>query len=330
MTTKALLLAIIDAPEDDTPRLVYADWLEEHGEPDRAEFIRVQCKLARLPPSETEGEALESLAPDVINALEFLQKRERELWQEHDRLWAWPVSQWVNAWKFRRGFVESVTVRPERFLEHEGALFQAAPIRSVTFQTAMFQLSRPHVVCPSAGPLMQRLAECPSLARLSALSFWACYLGDNGVTTLALSTFLAQLHRLNLQDNDLGDTAVQALAASPNFAQLTSLDLSSNRISAAGTRALTASRYITGLASLNLAHNAIGDEGVQALAESPRFAQLTMLNLARTGLGTAAALALAESPHLPQLRSLDVRDNRIGNKARQVLKRRFGKGRCRF
>ena len=34
-------------PEDDAPRLVYADWLDEHDEPERAEFIRLQCELAR-------------------------------------------------------------------------------------------------------------------------------------------------------------------------------------------------------------------------------------------------------------------------------------------
>jgi uncharacterized protein (TIGR02996 family) len=28
---------------DDTPRLIYADWLEDHGQPELAEFIRVQC-----------------------------------------------------------------------------------------------------------------------------------------------------------------------------------------------------------------------------------------------------------------------------------------------
>jgi uncharacterized protein (TIGR02996 family) len=37
----AFLQAILDAPDDDTPRLVYADWLEEYGQPDRAAFIRV-------------------------------------------------------------------------------------------------------------------------------------------------------------------------------------------------------------------------------------------------------------------------------------------------
>src|SRR5262245_10972802 len=45
---EALLQAILADPEDDAIRLVYADYLEERGEPERAEFIRVQCDLARL------------------------------------------------------------------------------------------------------------------------------------------------------------------------------------------------------------------------------------------------------------------------------------------
>jgi uncharacterized protein (TIGR02996 family) len=42
-----LLAAVLDSPSDDAPRLVYADWLDEHGQADRAEFIRLQCELAR-------------------------------------------------------------------------------------------------------------------------------------------------------------------------------------------------------------------------------------------------------------------------------------------
>ncbi|VTT99706.1 Repeat-companion domain protein OS=Isosphaera pallida (strain ATCC 43644 / DSM 9630 / IS1B) GN=Isop_0537 PE=4 SV=1 [Gemmataceae bacterium] len=45
---EAFLRAIFDAPDDDTPRLVYADFLQENGEDVRAELIRVQCELARL------------------------------------------------------------------------------------------------------------------------------------------------------------------------------------------------------------------------------------------------------------------------------------------
>jgi uncharacterized protein (TIGR02996 family) len=48
----AFLQAILESPDDDTPRLVYADWLDEYGETDRAEFIRVQIALAALPPDD--------------------------------------------------------------------------------------------------------------------------------------------------------------------------------------------------------------------------------------------------------------------------------------
>ena len=39
----AFLDAIFDNPDDDTPRLVYADWLQEHGQENYAQFIRLQC-----------------------------------------------------------------------------------------------------------------------------------------------------------------------------------------------------------------------------------------------------------------------------------------------
>lgn len=41
---------VIENPAADGPRLVYADFLEERGETDRAEFIRVQCELEHLKP----------------------------------------------------------------------------------------------------------------------------------------------------------------------------------------------------------------------------------------------------------------------------------------
>jgi uncharacterized protein (TIGR02996 family) len=34
-------------PDDDAPRLVYADYLEENGQPERARFIRGQSERAR-------------------------------------------------------------------------------------------------------------------------------------------------------------------------------------------------------------------------------------------------------------------------------------------
>lgn len=49
----AFLAAIKSAPNDDLPRLVYADWLDEQGRPG-GEFLRVDCDIARLDPAEFE------------------------------------------------------------------------------------------------------------------------------------------------------------------------------------------------------------------------------------------------------------------------------------
>lgn len=46
MTDTDFLSAILAEPKADVHRLVYADWLDEQGREEQAEFIRVQCKLA--------------------------------------------------------------------------------------------------------------------------------------------------------------------------------------------------------------------------------------------------------------------------------------------
>jgi uncharacterized protein (TIGR02996 family) len=44
---RAFLAAIKAAPADDAPRLVYADWLDEHGRHEQAEIIRVEQTYRR-------------------------------------------------------------------------------------------------------------------------------------------------------------------------------------------------------------------------------------------------------------------------------------------
>ncbi len=47
MTSPEFIQAILAEPDDDVPRLIYADWLQERGEP-RGDFIRLQCAMAAL------------------------------------------------------------------------------------------------------------------------------------------------------------------------------------------------------------------------------------------------------------------------------------------
>jgi len=54
----ALYRAILANPADDTPRLAYADWLEENGRPEEAEFLRIGCRLESITPDDPDFTAL--------------------------------------------------------------------------------------------------------------------------------------------------------------------------------------------------------------------------------------------------------------------------------
>ncbi len=70
-TEQALLAAIWESPHDDLPRLVYADWLDETGDPAkaaRAEFIRVQCELARMGEFDDRRESLTNTEQALLHS----------------------------------------------------------------------------------------------------------------------------------------------------------------------------------------------------------------------------------------------------------------------
>src|SRR5262245_44393164 len=98
----ALLAAILDDPDSDLPRLIYADWCEEQGSP-RAEFIRLQCELDRT-----------SVHRDKSALRAFARKcrRSQELLTQHGTTWLAPLERVFGPTKFhaffRRGFVETV------------------------------------------------------------------------------------------------------------------------------------------------------------------------------------------------------------------------------
>src|SRR4051794_30439631 len=133
----AFLCDIIEHPEDDAPRLVYADWLDDHGQPERAEFIRLQCRLASLPDRDPQGPAL--------------RQREGELLQANRDQWTAGLKGLVRDCRFERGFVCWVETSGEQFIEHGGRLLDLAPIRSVRLG-------------PRARRALQ-LVDCPHLAR---------------------------------------------------------------------------------------------------------------------------------------------------------------------
>src|SRR5213082_3411492 len=88
---------IVAAPDDDRPRLVYADHLMEKGDP-LGELIAVQCALAR-------HDATDEDVGDVPR----LRVRERALLAAHGKAWtsAAGLADWQG--RFQRGFIADVS-----------------------------------------------------------------------------------------------------------------------------------------------------------------------------------------------------------------------------
>src|SRR5436305_1016831 len=96
LTRDALYAAILAHPDEDTPRLVYADYIEEHGDGHRAEFIRAQCRLAAM-----------HAWDDGYTALEV---RCRRLLADHPE-WLEPIRPFTMIEDLATGFVAPPLVR---------------------------------------------------------------------------------------------------------------------------------------------------------------------------------------------------------------------------
>jgi uncharacterized protein (TIGR02996 family) len=252
------LEAILKNPDDDTPRLIYADWLDERGDPDsaaRAEFIRIQCVLTgrRLPPLRQAD----------------LQKRERQLREQYGNEWVRPIRRFVYDWDFHRGFIDEVALEGGRFLSCAGRLFRRAPIRHLRLGRGLTFIAGPRFSLPA-------LADSKHLRRLRSLDLSDNQLGSDEVRALVVSEHLTGLTALNLANNRIGVRGIRALAESPLLAQLTHLDLHNNHFGAPAVRALAEAleRLARGperprLRSLDLRGNRLGNEGRRLINGSP-------------------------------------------------------------
>lgn len=163
MTERDLLLkAVCEHPEDDTPRLVLADWLQENGEEARAEFIRLQVLMAQV----------ESQAKDNWPAWQRLCARESELRIGHDEEW-WRELPEAPGYRlgrlFVRGFVERAMVTQwDAFARDVEVVLAASPIvaLSVNCRVDLAQLTVTETLArfPTLGLATEEFTEADWLA----------------------------------------------------------------------------------------------------------------------------------------------------------------------
>jgi uncharacterized protein (TIGR02996 family) len=127
MNERAFIAAIVADPDDDAPRLIYSDWLDEQGQSERAEFIRVQCTLWQA----------QDLPEDLVDTAKEEEFRSRE--QQFldgglsSALGAENLRKYKPVW--RRGFVHAITLSAADWLQHADAILAAQPVQEVTLTT---------------------------------------------------------------------------------------------------------------------------------------------------------------------------------------------------
>jgi uncharacterized protein (TIGR02996 family) len=126
------LAEILEHPDDDTPRLIYTDWLDENGQPERAAFIRLQCELAVIEaaPSVMEVRRHDTILQLSINfIIEYGIDKLAPYWKTpHLHLLA-------NGGSFRRGFIEVIDGKAEDVIPHLDAWRKLTPLRKVKLTT---------------------------------------------------------------------------------------------------------------------------------------------------------------------------------------------------
>ena len=323
-----LLAAIRAAPEDEPPRVIYADWLlsqQAQSDQDRGELIQLQCALAT---------ALSSERRRAVRA------REREL------LAAQPPPSFGEGVRLElvwsRGFLERCHGDLADFARNAVDVFQLAPLLTILEldletlpnQSLLYRLStieqlgqiRELTVAPRAGTTVigaigdgLLVALVGSLASLRRLRMTALGVGERGVASLVSGRGCAQLATLDLTGNAIGSAAVQALAGSAQL-QPAVLRLASCELSRASVEALAKAPWLAELEELDLGGNQLRDPGALALAQVP-FSRLRRLALASCGIGRDGARALLRSPHLARLRQLRLHENALGDAGALALAR---------
>lgn len=338
-----LLASCRAVPADDTPRLVLADWLEEHADVSglsspadaraRAALLRVQVELAR--PSYDEERAARLRVEEqkllVTHAADWLGPLPYRLYElvnpvfgfaQHvigarsPRPFAFEPLNPFNSWRFVRGLLH-IDLRTESITDPELGAWFASPLGAWT-ETADVDLGTP-----------QELEQLTVPARLRP------YLGTKLVVGAAEFPTLLR-PRDGTRDTD--EKRCRRLLKSANFRLVRELTLFGpaleagflrimNKVGESNLRRLTvkaplsdtdaaflASAPLANLSALDLSGARLTAGGLRLIANSSHLKQLVSLVAYRNEFGDDGLAALAASPLANTLNVLEVQNSMIGDR----------------
>jgi len=287
-----LVQACKDDPDDDGLRLILADYLEDHGEPDRAELIRLGVAVAGVEPASVAA----------------LHARLARLRRDHDGRWlAGLGGKGVRA-GFARGFVtvEGTAASLRDGLADVGPWAERLTLGGVRATVAAF-LNAPSAATFSAvrlglnlDPTVAAVLAGPAVGpRLREIAFPLPADRDEATRPLfAPDAALGRLRRLAI-NGVLSLPALRALAGASFATGLHSL-ATTMRLERDQAAVLGGAETLAGLAELDLG---IDPLAVATLADSPHL-RPRVLRLSGWGPGNEALVALARSPLLARVRAL--------------------------
>ena len=340
----ALLAAICDQPDEDTPRLAFADWLDENDEPDRAAFVRAQIELARTPAWEPFAVFCRWRRPDWATGKLF-------------RATLPPVDGFQLEWPaepFRRGFGWWLNVRSLLAWEQlSPSILGRVPVGEMYLWTATLDQWRAFAASPVVPHLrrvhfmtnpiepMRVLRETPAALGIADIHFERSsgagmpvvvedlmrsplgrvvrglhfHMGYESLDELVDAIPFGETKLERLSFSTMGFTQIQLgrLLGAPACQSVVELDLRGNKLDGRNLLGVV-SMLPRELHTLGLASTTTSGQGFDAFGSFLTVANLRRLDLSRNRLPPRAARTLSRSPHLSALRSLNVSRCQIGER----------------
>jgi len=279
----ALLRGVEAAPDDDLPRLVYADWLDEHGRHARADFIRVQCELASIERRLPGMTAEEKREAEVLR--DELAKTEREMMstRRDESVGVAPTIEGTMNCAlslslqehYERGFLKTFSIY--RFFENHTA----------DILSCSKMIPRPRIEITSARSLLDSTRSHPDLLRREVWSeVDVVEMYNHGPSQPLLPHEFIPLMRLdfrrlasfNSDRMELNPGHVCVIAERLRAPNLWHINLADNQIVDSGVAFLHRAIYAKTLRSIDLSRNPICRPEISKLTKD-RFPSLVRLDL---------------------------------------------------
>lgn len=200
MSDHSKLLAAIHADLDcDDHRLVYADWLEESGDNQRADCIRLQIEAHRLPSWDPRKVELDQAGWQIL-------RRNRSRWTR--------ICDGVrfSGKDFQRGFLESASV--QRCVHLERFLAQNPTVRGLKIRSK---------------ECFDQFCKLSSIEQITKLDLRGSWIGAKRTEALVQQPKLQQLTELYVPECGIGQSGLKAICDENHLPNLTHLDISSQR-----------------------------------------------------------------------------------------------------